>query len=113
MTSASGVSTEQLRALALALPGTVERRTWGHPTFRLHERIVVGMDEDAGTATIRATREAQAALVAIAPETYDVAPRVGRHGWVRVQLATADLRELRQLVLEARHLAARSTRGGR
>ena len=33
----------QLRELALGLPGAQERETWGHPTFRVRDKIFVSM----------------------------------------------------------------------
>lgn len=106
MATESMVSVEQLRALALELPAVAERDTWGHPTFRVRERIFVGMDEDAGTATVKATKETQQALIATNPATYGVAPRVGRHGWVQVHLAAADPDDIHNLVTEAWRLTA-------
>ena len=33
------VTATQLRELALGLPGAEERETWGHPTFRVRDKI--------------------------------------------------------------------------
>ena len=95
------MKTEALRRIALALPEATEAETWNHPTFRVHDHIFVGMDEDAQTATIKATKETQAELVAAAPDTYEMAPRVGQHGWVLVHLSVVADDELRDLVTEA------------
>ena len=59
------------------------------------------MSDDGRQATVKATKEEQAALVAAAPETFGIPAYVGRHGWVSIQLATVDPTELRELVVEA------------
>jgi hypothetical protein len=57
--------------------------------------------DDGGQATVKATRQEQEALVAAAPQTFGVPAYVGRHGWVSIQLATADPAEVRELLEEA------------
>jgi hypothetical protein len=59
------------------------------------------MSDDGRQATVKATKEEQAALVAAAPGTFGIPAYVGRHGWVSIQLATVDPAELRELVVEA------------
>lgn len=91
----------QLRELALGLPGAQERETWGHPTFRVRDKIFVSMADDGSTANVKATSEDQAELLAADPETFGVASHVGRFGWVTVRLDRVDPDEMRELVLEA------------
>ena len=50
---------------------------------------------------MKASKEEQAELIAMAPETYSIAAYVGRFGWVSVRLATVDKAELRDLIIEA------------
>ena len=91
----------QLRELALGLPGAQERETWGHPTFRVRDKIFVILGADGVTARLKATPEDQAELVAADPETFGIASHVGRYGWVTVRLDRVDPDEMRELVLEA------------
>ena len=93
----------QLRELALGLPGALERETWGHPTFRVRDRIFASMyDADDGTvATVKASPEDQAELVAADPKTFGIASHVGRFGWVTVRLERVDPDEMRELVVDA------------
>ncbi|HEV3011900.1 MAG TPA: MmcQ/YjbR family DNA-binding protein [Actinomycetota bacterium] len=84
-----------------SLPEAEERETWGHPTFRVRDKMFATMSDDGRQATVKATKEEQAALVAAAPETFGIPAYVGRHGWVSIQLATVDPTELRELVVEA------------
>jgi hypothetical protein len=96
------VSTGQdLRAIALALPEAEERETWGHPTFRVRDKMFAALAADGSSASIKATKEAQAALVGSDPEVFSIPAYVGVHGWVGVDLARMDGEELRELVTEA------------
>jgi hypothetical protein len=97
------MTASQLRELALGLPGAQERETWGHPTFRVRDKIFASMFEgdDGVVATVKASPEDQAELVAADPATFAVASHVGRYGWTRVQLDRVDPDEMRDLVVEA------------
>ncbi|HSO52332.1 MAG TPA: MmcQ/YjbR family DNA-binding protein [Actinomycetes bacterium] len=95
------VSADEFRQVMRSLPEAEERETWGHPTFRVRDKMFATMSDDGRQATVKATKEEQAALVAAAPETFGIPAYVGRHGWVSIQLATVDPTELRELVVEA------------
>ena len=56
---------------------------------------------ESPTLSVKASKEEQAELVAARPETFSVAPYVGRFGWVLVDLSRVDAPELRELLLEA------------
>jgi hypothetical protein len=90
-----------VRDLALSFPEAEERETWGHPTFRVRDKMFMGMAGDGTTATVKATREAQAALIGSEPETFYVPDYVGHHGWVGVRLAQVDAEEMAELIEEA------------
>ena len=68
--------------------------------------MFAAMSDDGREASVKATREEQAALVAAAPQTFGIPAYVGRHGWVSIQLATVDPVELRELLVEAWRLTA-------
>jgi hypothetical protein len=97
------VSYAQLREWVLALPGTDEVfvEQWDHPTLRYGRKMFASGSEESSYATVKASLEDQAELIASAPEVYEKAAYVGRFGWVRVDLARADPDELRHLVTEA------------
>jgi hypothetical protein len=100
------VTADTLRQVVQALPEAEERETWGHPTFRVRDKMFAAMSDDGREASVKATREEQAALVAAAPGTFGIPAYVGRHGWVSIQLATVDPVELRELLVEAWRLTA-------
>ena len=95
------ITADELRQVVQSLPEAEERETWGHPTFRVRDKMFATMSDDGRQATVKATKEEQAALITAAPETFGFPAYVGRHGWVSIQLATVDPAELRELVVEA------------
>jgi hypothetical protein len=95
------VSGDEFRRWALALPEAVEKETWGHPTFRVRDKMFATMAEDGSTASVKATLVEQAELIATDPATYAKAHYTGRYGWVTVQLAGADREDLHPLVVDA------------
>ncbi|GLY79792.1 MmcQ/YjbR family DNA-binding protein [Actinoallomurus iriomotensis] len=99
-------SGEALRAIALALPEAHERETWGNATFRVREKIFVIMAADGTSASVKATKDEQTALLAEDPETFTHPAYVGRHGWVGVDVARVGEEHLRELVTEAWRLTA-------
>jgi len=99
-------SGDDLRKIALSLPSAEERETWGHATFRVRDKIFVTMSDDGAGASVKATMDEQAALIAEDPETFSVPAYVGRHGWVGVDVGRIGLDQLRELVTEAWRMTA-------
>ena len=100
------ISGDAARSHALSFPETEERETWGHPTFRVRDKMFMTMDTDGTSVTVKATREAQAALVGSEPQTFSVPAYVGQHGWVAARLDRVDPKELAELVEEAWRMTA-------
>jgi hypothetical protein len=94
-------SGQQFRKIALSFPEAEERETWGHPTFRVREKMFASMASDGASATVKAPKHAQAALIAEVPDVFFKPAYVGVHGWVGIHLAGVDPAELRELVTEA------------
>jgi hypothetical protein len=92
---------QDLRSIALSLPEAQERETWGHPTFRVRDKMFAAMAADGSSASIKADKAAQAALIGSEPEVFSMPAYVGIHGWVGVALARVDPQELRELLTEA------------
>ena len=88
--------------MALGLPEVTEKVTWDVDiTFRVRDKIFVIMGPDGAGASVKASREAQQALVASDPTTFSVSPYTGRFGWTSVDLSRVDPEEMRELVEEA------------
>lgn len=101
--TAVGVSYEEMREWVLALPGTREVfvEGWGHPTLRYGDKMFASGSAESTYASVKASLEEQAELIASAPDVYAKSAYTGRFGWVRVDLTKADPDELRQVVVEA------------
>ena len=97
---------DDARKLALGFPETEERETWGHPTFRVRDKMFMSMDSEGTSVTVKAPKEAQAALVGSEPGTVSVPAYVGQHGWVAVRLDRVDPEELAELIDEAWRMTA-------
>ena len=82
------ITADELRQVVRSLPEADKRETWGHPTFRVRDKMFAAMSDDGQQASVKATKQEQTALVAAAPETFGIPAYVGRHGWVSIQLAT-------------------------
>jgi hypothetical protein len=95
------VKASEVRRIALALPETEERETWGEPTFRTKSRIFVSLDSDGKRATVKTRKEHQHSIIASDPTTFSVAPYVGRFGWISVQLATVNPQAMRVLIVDS------------
>lgn len=99
-------SVEELREIALALPEAEERETWGRPTFRVRDRIFAMLSDDGVSASVKATKDEQTALLAEEPEIFSFPAYVGRHGWVGVDVTRIDPGHLRELLTDAWRLTA-------
>lgn len=96
-----------MRRISLGFPEATEKLTWDvHPTFRVRAKIFAILAEDGATVRLKATKEAQAALIGSEPETFFMPSHVARFGWVGVELARVDPGELRELLEDAWRLTA-------
>ena len=78
---------DTLRSICLSFPEGVEKETWGHPTFRVRDKIfaTAGEGEDGVvTMTCKAKAEQEALLAIGDPFFYP--SYVGSKGWIGVRL---------------------------
>jgi hypothetical protein len=61
---------EDVRRIALALPETVEKRRWGHPTFDVAGRMFVTVPDDQTSFAVRCPRLEREELIAAEPEKF-------------------------------------------
>ena len=79
-----------LRKIALSLPDAVEKETWGHPTFRVRDKMFATMGTDGTSGTVKSTREEQQALPQSEPDTFFYPSYVGGNGWIGIRLDRVD-----------------------
>ena len=97
-----------LRKICLALPRATEKKTWGHPTFRVAGKIFCGSDGKASAISFKVKKEDQADLVE-SDGRFTIAEYVGRFGWVSMDLSgkkKVDWREVEAFVNESYRLIA-------
>ena len=92
---------QRVRKLCLAFPETSEKLAWGHPTFRVRDKIFAIGGEGADRVSVKASLETQAELIDLDPETFASSAYVGRFGWVTVALDRVDPALLASLIREA------------
>ena len=93
---------DDVRRIALSLPEAEERVTWDVDiTFRVRDKIFAMGGPDGSHASIKASIDRQADLIALDSETFAPSAYVGRFGWVTVDLARVDEPLLEDLLREA------------
>jgi hypothetical protein len=93
---------EDVRRIALSLPEAEERVTWDVDiTFRVRDKIFAMGGPNGTHASIKASIDRQADLIALDSETFAPSAYVGRFGWVTVDLARIDEPLLEDLLREA------------
>lgn len=101
---------DDVRRIALSLPGAVERLAWGMPTFRVGQggKIFASLDDDDLTMGVKCPKEDREELIASEPDKFFI--RRGHddnYAWLRVRLgALDDEGELRAILVDAWSQAA-------
>jgi hypothetical protein len=100
------VTADEVREIALALPGTHEKGHFDVVDFRVDNKIFCTLPKP-GRLGLRIPVSEQAALIAEDPETFTPARgQWGRQGWTTARLDRMELELARELITEAwRHRA--------
>ncbi|MER5772163.1 MmcQ/YjbR family DNA-binding protein [Streptomyces sp. NPDC001985] len=104
------VTADDVRRVALSLPGAREKPAWGMPTFRLESggRIFASLDDDDSVMGVKCPKEDRAELIATEPDKFFL--REGHddsYAWLRVRLAALEGEaELRAILLDSWRQAA-------
>jgi hypothetical protein len=97
-----GVSPEQARKIALALPHAVEGAHGGHPDFRVGGEVFATLRPELKRAVVMVGPEEQAMLVAAEPDVFTpVAGFWGQRGSTYVTLAKVDAKTLKSAMTMA------------
>lgn len=93
---------DDVRAIALSLPSTIERPSYGTPGFRVQDRLFARLHDEAGVLVAhRSSIEDRDSLVLSAPEKFFAPDHYLLHAIVLVRLAAVDNAELGELLEEA------------
>ncbi|MFC0624586.1 MmcQ/YjbR family DNA-binding protein [Kribbella deserti] len=98
---------DDVRRIALSLPGTSEKERWNHPTFDVNGRMFVTVPDDQLSFAVRCPRQERVELIAAEPEKFWVPQHEAASAWVRVRLAALEgLDELYDIVVDSWKQAA-------
>jgi hypothetical protein len=105
----------RLRRLCLSIPGAIEKRSHGEPTFFTPKRVFAMFSNnhhgDGHIAVwLPAGEGVQEALIEEAPDVYFRPPYVGVAGWVGVELSRVGDDQLASLIREAHQIIAAKDR---
>ncbi|WCO66539.1 MmcQ/YjbR family DNA-binding protein [Iamia majanohamensis] len=94
---------EDVRRLALALPETTEKPSYGTPGFRVEDRLFLRLRTDAEgwLVVFVADQGEKEALLASAPDRFHTTPHYDGHASVLVDLDAVDVDELSELITDA------------
>jgi predicted DNA-binding protein (MmcQ/YjbR family) len=96
----------RMRKICLALPGTEEKSSHGHPTFATKKGIYAVLEEYKGELSIcvKVGLEVQGAF--LADPRYYLTPYIGKLGWVslKVHAAPLDWKEIAGLLAGSHQL---------
>jgi len=92
---------EEVRAIALELPGAAEAAAHGTRSFTVRKKLFLRLMEDGETLLLRTDAYEREHLRATAPAVFHVNDPIREHPWVRVRLPEADPAQLRPLVQDA------------
>lgn len=102
------VTEDDVRRLALALPDTIEKPSYGTPGFRVHDRLFARIKEPGVLVIWCESEEEKRFLVEGVPEKFFITPHYDGYSNVLVRLEAVDRDELHELLAESWRL-----RGGR
>ena len=93
---------DDVRALAMSLPGTTEARVRGRVKFRVGRIVYLAFSRDETLMGFGFPKEEREALVASEPDKFMMPkPSDLRYNWVVVRLSAIDDVEMREIVQEA------------
>ena len=96
---------EKLRRICLALPETTEALSWGHPNFRVKNKIFcsIGDYKEVCSISFKVGKAIQG--VYLEDPRFFKTPYVGQHGWVSLRVtARPNWKEIKGLAEESYRL---------
>lgn len=102
---------EQVRKLAMGLPGVEEGTSYGTAAFKVGGKLIARLKEDGETLVLATTFEEREGLMAEEGETYFLTDHYLNYPWVLVRLKRVKAEVLRELVERAYRLAKEKKKG--
>jgi hypothetical protein len=103
------IDEHDIRRIALSLPETSEKLSWGTPFFRVRDRGFARIREEGDVLALWCADEGEkAAMIATEPEKFFTTPHYDGYAMVLVRFSAIDVTELTELLTESwRHRAPR------
>ena len=96
------VNVDDVRRVALDLPGTTEHLIRGQVKFRVKQLVYVAFSRDETVMGFAFPKEGRVALVESEPDKFQLPPVADlRYNWVDASLAALDVEEMTELVTDA------------
>jgi hypothetical protein len=92
---------EDVRAIALELPGVEETAGYGAHAFAVRKKQFLRFREEDQVLVLRTDAYEREHLLSTAPSVFFVDDRIRQHPWVFARLAAADPVQLAELVRDA------------
>lgn len=84
-----------IRPIALSLPGTVESKSYGTPSFKVKDKLLARFHEDGVSLVLKMDFETRDFLMQVNPQTYFITDHYKNYPYVLVRLSDVDLEELK------------------
>ncbi len=102
----AGVRWAELKRLALALPGTEERTSYGTPAFKVKGQLFARLREDGDDLALRCELADRELLLEARPAVFHVTDHYRDFPWILVKLAVVRREDLRAVLSQAWRLRA-------
>jgi hypothetical protein len=100
------VTEDDVRRVALSLPATTEKPSYGTPGFRVKDKLFARIREEGDLLVWVADETEKRGLVASEPSKFFTTPHYDGHPSVLVRFEGVDIDELRELLTESWRLRA-------
>ncbi len=96
------VTEEDVRRVALSLPATTEKPSYGTPGFRVKDRLFARIRDEGDLLVVWvADLEEKGAMLAAEPGKFTTTPHYDGHPMVLVRMGAVEVDELRELLTDA------------
>ncbi len=92
---------DDARRIALSLPETTEKPSYGTPGFRVKDKLFARINEEGDLVLWRENQDEKEALIESEPDKFFTTPHYDGHPMILVRLATVDREELLDLLLDS------------
>jgi hypothetical protein len=95
------VTDDDVRRIALSLPETTERPSYGTPGFRVKDKLFARLREDGALAVYVSALDEKDALIAAEPDIFFTTPHYDGYAMVLVRLDAVGPQELTEVLTDA------------